>query len=45
VHPRPNALGVYMSGIDAMPRKGLENRLSEAQKASDAIETKLEELL
>ncbi len=41
VGPNPNDLGAYMSGIDAMPRKGLENRLSEAQEALDAIETKL----
>jgi len=45
VGPNPNKLGAYMSGIDAMSRKGLENRLSEAQEALDAIETKLEELM
>jgi hypothetical protein len=45
VGPNPNDLGAYMSGINAMPRKGLENRLSEAQEALDAIEAKLEELM
>jgi hypothetical protein len=41
--PNLSGPGVYMSGIDAMSRKELENRFPEAQEALVAIETKLEE--